>query len=160
MSVKLSMLLHHENEMIRMQEKLRWSKVGPCSRNTSPLPSFRVVKLSGLSQPSPLDKNQSPSPVYYRLGALLSSNGVRRESQRKQIFSFFTILPSSPLFSLTMLPSNGHQQLGPSDPRLGRRPSDSRGGLGVRPPCTEFDKAYFQAYSHVGIHEEMIKVWF
>nr|XP_043624692.1 probable protein arginine N-methyltransferase 6 [Erigeron canadensis] len=25
------------------------------------------------------------------------------------------------------------------------------------PPCTEFDKAYFQSYSHVGIHEEMIK---
>ncbi|GKA69340.1 hypothetical protein Tco_0775404 [Tanacetum coccineum] len=24
-------------------------------------------------------------------------------------------------------------------------------------PCTEFDKAYFQSYSHVGIHEEMIK---
>lgn len=26
------------------------------------------------------------------------------------------------------------------------------------PPCTDFDKAYFQSYSHVGIHEEMIKV--
>ncbi|KAI3731761.1 hypothetical protein L1987_62950 [Smallanthus sonchifolius] len=25
------------------------------------------------------------------------------------------------------------------------------------PPCTDFDKAYFQSYSHVGIHEEMIK---
>ncbi|KAI3719728.1 hypothetical protein L6452_20630 [Arctium lappa] len=24
-------------------------------------------------------------------------------------------------------------------------------------PCTDFDKAYFQSYSHVGIHEEMIK---
>lgn len=27
------------------------------------------------------------------------------------------------------------------------------------PPCTDFDKAYFQSYSHVGIHEEMIKVF-
>lgn len=26
-----------------------------------------------------------------------------------------------------------------------------------RPPCTDFDVAYFQSYSHVGIHEEMIK---
>ncbi|KAL5721295.1 type I protein arginine methyltransferase [Ranunculus cassubicifolius] len=25
------------------------------------------------------------------------------------------------------------------------------------PPCTDFDMAYFQSYSHVGIHEEMIK---
>ena len=27
-------------------------------------------------------------------------------------------------------------------------------------PCTDFDMAYFQSYSHVGIHEEMIKVSF
>ncbi|KAF4373445.1 hypothetical protein F8388_021083 [Cannabis sativa] len=26
-----------------------------------------------------------------------------------------------------------------------------------RPPCTEFDMAYFHSYAHVGIHEEMIK---
>lgn len=26
------------------------------------------------------------------------------------------------------------------------------------PPCTDFDVAYFQSYSHLGIHEEMIKV--
>ncbi|GMI88406.1 ARABIDOPSIS THALIANA PROTEIN ARGININE METHYLTRANSFERASE 6, protein arginine methyltransferase 6 [Hibiscus trionum] len=25
------------------------------------------------------------------------------------------------------------------------------------PPCTDFDKAYFHCYAHVGIHEEMIK---
>ncbi|KAK8624674.1 hypothetical protein V6N13_089563 [Hibiscus sabdariffa] len=25
------------------------------------------------------------------------------------------------------------------------------------PPCTDFDKAYFHSYAHVGIHEEMIK---
>lgn len=30
-------------------------------------------------------------------------------------------------------------------------------GAEVPPPCTDFDKAYFQSYSHVGIHEEMIK---
>lgn len=36
---------------------------------------------------------------------------------------------------------------------------DCRGGRGYeRPPCTDFDVAYFQSYSHVGIHEEMIKV--
>lgn len=33
----------------------------------------------------------------------------------------------------------------------------SRGDISA-PPCTDFDKAYFQSYSHVGIHEEMIKV--
>lgn len=27
------------------------------------------------------------------------------------------------------------------------------------PPLTEFDRAYFRAYSHVGVHEEMIKVF-
>lgn len=27
-------------------------------------------------------------------------------------------------------------------------------------PCTDFDMAYFHSYSHVGIHEEMIKVCF
>lgn len=27
-----------------------------------------------------------------------------------------------------------------------------------RPPCTDFDMAYFHSYAHVGIHEEMIKV--
>lgn len=26
-----------------------------------------------------------------------------------------------------------------------------------RPPCTDFDMAYFHSYAHVGIHEEMIK---
>ncbi|TKY69044.1 arginine N-methyltransferase 6 [Spatholobus suberectus] len=26
-----------------------------------------------------------------------------------------------------------------------------------RPPCTDFDKAYFHSYSHLGIHQEMIK---
>lgn len=53
-------------------------------------------------------------------------------------------------------------------PRRGRgsRPS-SGGGMRVSedkqptqvegPPCTDFDMAYFQSYSHVGIHEEMIK---
>lgn len=27
-------------------------------------------------------------------------------------------------------------------------------------PCTDFDVAYFHSYAHVGIHEEMIKVFF
>ncbi|URE37168.1 Protein arginine n-methyltransferase [Musa troglodytarum] len=27
----------------------------------------------------------------------------------------------------------------------------------VVPPCTEFDMAYFRAYSHIGVHEEMLK---
>jgi type I protein arginine methyltransferase len=26
------------------------------------------------------------------------------------------------------------------------------------PPCTDFDIAYFKAYSHLGVHEEMLKV--
>lgn len=27
-----------------------------------------------------------------------------------------------------------------------------------RPPCTDFDIAYFHSYAHLGIHQEMIKV--
>jgi len=27
-----------------------------------------------------------------------------------------------------------------------------------RPPCTDFDLAYFHSYAHLGIHQEMIKV--
>ena len=27
-----------------------------------------------------------------------------------------------------------------------------------RPPCTDFDVAYFHSYAHLGIHQEMIKV--
>ncbi|XP_057961628.1 probable protein arginine N-methyltransferase 6 [Malania oleifera] len=74
--------------------------------------------------------------------------------------------------------SNGHQQHGSSERRLGtthrdrfrkgsRRARDSREGHGSgnglrvsgqeRPPCTDFDMAYFHSYSHLGIHEEMIK---
>ena len=26
------------------------------------------------------------------------------------------------------------------------------------PPCTDYDMAYFKAYSHIGVHEEMLKV--
>jgi protein arginine N-methyltransferase 6 len=26
------------------------------------------------------------------------------------------------------------------------------------PPCTDYDVAYFKAYSHIGVHEEMLKV--
>ncbi|KAG9441989.1 hypothetical protein H6P81_017843 [Aristolochia fimbriata] len=80
-----------------------------------------------------------------------------------------------------MLPSsafgNGNRQPDPSDARRfafgqgqgqrfrrgGRGSRDYRGSRGqkganyVKPPCTDFDRAYFQSYSHVGIHEEMIK---
>ena len=49
--------------------------------------------------------------------------------------------------------------------RRGGRRSRDRDGVALpraaepeRRPCTEFDMAYFQSYSHVGIHEEMIKV--
>jgi hypothetical protein len=27
------------------------------------------------------------------------------------------------------------------------------------PPCTDYDVAYFKAYSHIGVHEEMLKVF-
>ncbi|XP_020584258.1 probable protein arginine N-methyltransferase 6 [Phalaenopsis equestris] len=66
--------------------------------------------------------------------------------------------------------SNGHCRAGQQ--REGR-PRRGRGGPGGGfrvshhgqqfqeknpvPPCTEYDKAYFQAYSDIGIHEEMIK---
>ncbi|PKA45872.1 putative protein arginine N-methyltransferase 6 [Apostasia shenzhenica] len=59
--------------------------------------------------------------------------------------------------------SNGYHRL--EQQREGR-PRKRRGGSRFRashfgqppaPPCTEYDKAYFQAYSHIGIHEEMIK---
>ncbi|XP_038971824.1 probable protein arginine N-methyltransferase 6.2 isoform X4 [Phoenix dactylifera] len=68
------------------------------------------------------------------------------------------MLPRGPGFS------NGH----PPRPRRGRTRGlrDSYRGLLQQQqqqdwpsarPCTEFDKAYFHAYSHVGVHEEMIK---
>ncbi|XP_068640266.1 probable protein arginine N-methyltransferase 6 isoform X2 [Aristolochia californica] len=78
-----------------------------------------------------------------------------------------------------MLPSSGfdnsNRQPDPSDGRRlafgqgqrfqrgGRGTREYRGSRGLRgsnyitPPCTDFDRAYFQSYSHVGIHEEMIK---
>ncbi|XXG60424.1 hypothetical protein AAC387_Pa04g2339 [Persea americana] len=83
---------------------------------------------------------------------------------------FLPFLPScSSCFPLSaMLPSDGYQQqlarrLGPSQKeRLRKHGSrDSRGGFRASsietPPCTDFDRAYFHSYSHVGIHEEMIK---
>ncbi|KAI7754844.1 hypothetical protein M8C21_020847 [Ambrosia artemisiifolia] len=60
--------------------------------------------------------------------------------------------------------SNGHHQNGTDHVKPWR---SHHGGGASRsrrvnreieaPPCTDFDKAYFQSYSHVGIHEEMIK---
>lgn len=38
--------------------------------------------------------------------------------------------------------------------------STDEDGAANAPPCTIFDVAYFQSYSHLGIHEEMIKVSF
>ena len=95
----------------------------------------------------------------------------------------FTLLPSwvsHSWFFSSMLPmnsggySNGYSHHPTTEKphrqrRGGRRPRDGRdGGAGgggwarasepERRPCTDFDKAYFQSYSHVGIHEEMIKV--
>lgn len=63
---------------------------------------------------------------------------------------------------MAMVPSNGYQQVGGLKDRYrrGSRGSrDTRVGFRERerPPYTEFDKAYFHSYSHVGIHEEMIK---
>lgn len=67
--------------------------------------------------------------------------------------------------------SNGYHRVGQQRegrPRKGR--SGTGGGFRAShhsqqfqernsvPPCTEYDKAYFQAYSDIGIHEEMIKV--
>lgn len=47
--------------------------------------------------------------------------------------------------------------------RLSRDASSADGAADAErdaPPCTDFDVAYFQSYSHLGIHEEMIKVSF
>ncbi|XP_047323908.1 probable protein arginine N-methyltransferase 6 [Impatiens glandulifera] len=69
---------------------------------------------------------------------------------------------------------NHHQQMGPTPKlrRCNRRARSREWGDGPAtvsaapphsgieappPPCTDFDKAYFHSYSHVGIHEEMIK---
>uniref|UniRef100_A0A803MNR1 Uncharacterized protein n=1 Tax=Chenopodium quinoa TaxID=63459 RepID=A0A803MNR1_CHEQI len=44
--------------------------------------------------------------------------------------------------------------------RLSRDASSADGAaISDAPPCTDFDVAYFQSYSHLGIHEEMIKVY-
>lgn len=68
-------------------------------------------------------------------------------------------------------PGMSHRERVRRGPRGGgSRSRDSRdshdgscGGLRVsdqkRRPCTDFDMAYFHSYAHVGIHEEMIKVF-
>nr|CAD1821107.1 unnamed protein product [Ananas comosus var. bracteatus] len=56
--------------------------------------------------------------------------------------------------------SNGYSGYGRRRPRLGsRRARDHRRGGGGGGPFRwgEYDRAYFQSYSHVAIHEEMIK---
>nr|AAR87361.1 putative arginine methyltransferase (alternative splicing) [Oryza sativa Japonica Group] len=48
-------------------------------------------------------------------------------------------------------------------PRRARRGGGGGGGMGSPPlgppppPCTDYDMAYFKAYSHIGVHEEMLK---
>ena len=74
--------------------------------------------------------------------------------------------------------SNGYQQQQQPPPGMGhihshrervrrgtRRSRASRDSLSLRvceqqqrPPCTDFDMAYFHSYAHLGIHQEMIKV--
>ncbi|KAJ0822898.1 putative methyltransferase [Helianthus annuus] len=56
--------------------------------------------------------------------------------------------------------------LGSGKPRRGRprsRPPPRRLPAGQpevqSPPCTDYDRAYFKYYSHVGVHEEMLKVY-
>lgn len=67
-------------------------------------------------------------------------------------------------------PAMTHRERVRRGPRGGSRLRESRdghdGAAGLRvsgqkqqqrPPCTDFDMAYFHSYAHVGIHEEMIK---
>uniref|UniRef100_A0A804RM79 Protein arginine N-methyltransferase domain-containing protein n=1 Tax=Zea mays TaxID=4577 RepID=A0A804RM79_MAIZE len=60
-----------------------------------------------------------------------------------------------------MLPShlNGHSALGRRRPRLSAAAGESPAAAGVEAaaPLEEHDRIYFQAYSHLGIHETMIK---
>ncbi|XP_066348823.1 probable protein arginine N-methyltransferase 6.1 [Miscanthus floridulus] len=62
-----------------------------------------------------------------------------------------------------MLPShlNGHSALGRPRPRLSAAAAASgdsaAAGVGAAAPLEEHDRIYFQSYSHLGIHEAMIK---
>ncbi|XP_042507482.1 probable protein arginine N-methyltransferase 6 isoform X1 [Macadamia integrifolia] len=78
------------------------------------------------------------------------------------------MLPSTGYSNGSLVPGSSEKRHGLSQReqrfrRGGRSSRDTRGGNGFRvseqekPRCTEFDMAYFQSYSHVGIHEEMIK---
>ncbi|KAF6153370.1 hypothetical protein GIB67_003560 [Kingdonia uniflora] len=44
-----------------------------------------------------------------------------------------------------------------SNSRVSNSMEEKQSSSSQSPPCTDFDMAYFQSYSHVGIHEEMIK---
>ncbi|KAG0453339.1 hypothetical protein HPP92_026003 [Vanilla planifolia] len=61
-----------------------------------------------------------------------------------------------------MLHGNGYYRAGHLRSGRPRRRRGAPYGQQVQerpsaPPCTEYDKAYFEAYAHIGIHEEMIK---
>jgi protein arginine N-methyltransferase 6 len=60
-----------------------------------------------------------------------------------------------------MLPShlNGHSALGRLRPRLSAAAGEPpAAGAGAAAQLEEHDRIYFQSYSHLGIHEAMIKV--
>lgn len=55
----------------------------------------------------------------------------------------------------------GRVRMGGRRSRDSRRVSENQQQNERKPetPCTDFDVAYFHSYAHVGIHEEMIKVF-
>jgi len=71
--------------------------------------------------------------------------------------------PLRPPHHFAMLPShlNGHSALGRRRPRLSAAAASgdsAAAGVGAAAPLEEHDRIYFQSYSHLGIHEAMIKV--
>ncbi|XP_015697154.2 probable protein arginine N-methyltransferase 6.2 [Oryza brachyantha] len=54
---------------------------------------------------------------------------------------------------------NGHLLPRPRRARRGGMgsPTGQAASVPTPPPCTDYDMAYFKAYSHIGVHEEMLK---
>ncbi|XP_021750563.1 probable protein arginine N-methyltransferase 6 [Chenopodium quinoa] len=66
--------------------------------------------------------------------------------------------PTSATTTTTAAPATYHRDWVRKARRLSRDASSADGAaISDAPPCTDFDVAYFQSYSHLGIHEEMIK---